>query len=397
MNYQHLIPRIAIGTAVLALTVLVFGWLSGGGDQVTVSQGAETPFASVPAGSAAEFTDDTAGSATEAPSTTAGELASENKGPTPTTGLEPEAGKETEAEREQEQGTVVVPPTTAVAVDENVGSPTTSDQPSEDQASTTPPTTEEPSESSNDTTAVPSTEAAPPAGAAEEVDSDVESTDLEASTSNPFPEALPSVSSPFPTTTTTTTTTATAPPTTVPPTTTAPVTTTAAAPPTTTPTQLSGSTFEAVVSTEIFRLVNCARTNDFTNWCESGDDIGWNIQGGERPGTALNRDTPLDGTSKQWSIDVSALENLAHSPASGIDYGENVASYGRPTDEFAFTAEHAKNSAALFMRLWMDSQGHRDNLLADQWSIIGVGTEMRVQQNSAGTFYIEAYSTQQFL
>ena len=149
---------------------------------------------------------------------------------------------------------------------------------------------------------------------------------------------------------------------------------------------------EAAVSNEVFRLVNCARTGS-ANWCQPGDDAGWGspVSASERPGTALTRSATLNSSSVAWSKQLTQQAAFEHSPGSGVDYGENVAWFGRSTTGASISPPGAIEAATQLMDQWMNSPGHRTNLLRSSYDTMGVGTAYLVNQQS-----FEVYGTQQF-
>ena len=162
---------------------------------------------------------------------------------------------------------------------------------------------------------------------------------------------------------------------------------------------LSQDEFDAVVADEIYRLTNCARTNTAT-WCMSGDSTGWNVSSAERnpsgvPLAPLGRSAALDTTSKDWTEQLTDVDHISHSPASGEQYGENVAYNPRLHAEFNLTMTNAAEAAAVLMQQWMDSPGHRSQILYPDYRHMGVGAVVQLGAPSPDTF-VECWGTQQF-
>ena len=160
-----------------------------------------------------------------------------------------------------------------------------------------------------------------------------------------------------------TTTTTTKPPTTT--TTTVPVTTT-----TTVPT-LTEAEFEAAVADEVFRLVNCARTGDYSAWCEQGDETEWDVAAEERSGLeALERSTSLDDAAKTWA-ETMATEGYLPSPyppEGGAK--ENRTTAWRAAD---LTADGVHLVAKRMMDQAMASTSRRPNIVSDAFGRFGSG------------------------
>ena len=213
-------------------------------------------------------------------------------------------------------------------------------------------------------------------------------------TASPAPSAPTTTTTPPPTTTSPTLTTITTAAPTTAPTTLAPTTTTTTAVPIPPSAQ---DQFETLISNEVFRLTNCARTGS-SDWCEPGDGQNWNVTAAERNGlTAYTRSGILDIGAINWTNFLVGQNSIYHSPESGITVAENVVKRELLFQPAAhdMTAANADAIAADFMQLWMDSPGHRPNILSDAYSHFGVGSSVVSTQGSDGLWTIEMLGTQQ--
>lgn len=89
----------------------------------------------------------------------------------------------------------------------------------------------------------------------------------------------------------------------------------------------------------------------------------------------LDQDPTLSGNSRQWSGQMAVDGNFEHS--TGWNVAENIAYTTAPDAD-----------AATFVDLWMNSPGHRANILHPDHTRVGVG----VAVSDSG----ETYATQQF-
>lgn len=143
--------------------------------------------------------------------------------------------------------------------------------------------------------------------------------------------------------------------------------------------------FETAVADEVFRLVNCARTGSST-WCDSGDQDGWNVTGAERSGlSAFARDASLDSSSHRWSTQLQSNGRLVHDnfdwangrsrAAENIVQGNFHDADGNVQHNPEFTPDSATSTALSVMTQWMDSTGHRRNILNPNLTDFGSGFE----------------------
>ncbi|RZV45857.1 MAG: hypothetical protein EX269_08750 [Acidimicrobiales bacterium] len=117
---------------------------------------------------------------------------------------------------------------------------------------------------------------------------------------------------------------------------------------------LSEDQFTAIIADEIFRLVNVERAR-------AGVD-------------PLVRDAALDAGSKRWSTAMAAPGALfMHDPNLGFA-GENIAQNYILED---YTRSLAAAHAGSLMGQWMNSSGHRANILKADYENFGAGVAMK--------------------
>ena len=100
-----------------------------------------------------------------------------------------------------------------------------------------------------------------------------------------------------------------------------------------------------------------------------------NEERAERGLEPLNQDPTLSANSRQWSAQMAAQGTFEHS--TGWNVAENIAYTTAPDAD-----------AATFVDMWMNSPGHRANILHPDHTRIGVG--VAVSDDGA------TYATQQF-
>lgn len=154
-------------------------------------------------------------------------------------------------------------------------------------------------------------------------------------------------------------------------------------------TVLTQSQYEAAIADEYFRLVNCARTGNYSVWCQPGDETGWNVSLFERDGlSAYERSTVLDDRSKTWSEEMAATDNFRHDPSGGR---ENIAGFSSRLDTYTFA--DARTAAKDTMNDWMNSAGHRSNILHPAPITYGSGVAVGPVGSNGASW---VYSTQRF-
>lgn len=163
-----------------------------------------------------------------------------------------------------------------------------------------------------------------------------------------WPPLLAAQTSPTRATAGTTTAPPTTHPTTTAPTTTVPTTTTPAPAPTTT------STPPPSQSAQVFALVN---QNRAAAGCK-----------------ALTEDPRLDNAAQAHSVDMATQHYFSHTTPAGVtfDKREEAAGYPSPGGE---NIAMGQTSAQQVMTDWMNSPGHRANILNCSFTAIGIGLD----------------------
>lgn len=109
----------------------------------------------------------------------------------------------------------------------------------------------------------------------------------------------------------------------------------------------------AVMENEIVRLVNVERA-----------------RAGVSP---LVKNSTLASGSRAWSSHLTTSSNFQHDPNLEWHVGENIAqNYWLGS----YTAATAREHAAEMMNQWMNSSGHRQNILRESYHQIGVGVAL---------------------
>ncbi|HEX5114490.1 MAG TPA: CAP domain-containing protein [Pseudonocardiaceae bacterium] len=135
-------------------------------------------------------------------------------------------------------------------------------------------------------------------------------------------------------------------------TTTAPSTTTTARPPATSTTARTTTTPATTQQDQVFTLVNQARA-------QAGC-------------AALKNDPRLTQAAQGHSDDMSANHYFDHTTPSGVTFDAREKAAGYPTPGGENIAE-GQTSAQQVMTDWMNSSGHRANILNCQFTAIGIG------------------------
>ncbi|KAA9154285.1 CAP domain-containing protein, partial [Amycolatopsis acidicola] len=152
--------------------------------------------------------------------------------------------------------------------------------------------------------------------------------------------------------------------TTVPPTTTTtvPPTTTSSAPPTTAP--LSKTSTQAKPATT---------ARPATDSSTAGQMLA--LVNEERAGAgcrALTLDSRLTDAAQRHSDDMSARDYFSHTTPEGVTFGQRIKAAGYPSPGAENIAE-GSSTVAQTMRLWLNSDGHRRNILNCSYAKLGVG------------------------
>ena len=94
-------------------------------------------------------------------------------------------------------------------------------------------------------------------------------------------------------------------------------------------------------------------------------------QAGCRP---LEVDDRLVAAANGHSSDMAARHYFAHTTPEGVTFDERIEQAGYPQPGAENIAQGQQDADAV-MRSWMDSEGHRDNILNCDLAKIGVGVE----------------------
>ncbi|MDO5661081.1 MAG: S-layer homology domain-containing protein [Brachybacterium sp.] len=104
----------------------------------------------------------------------------------------------------------------------------------------------------------------------------------------------------------------------------------------------------------------------------------------------LRRDTRIDTVAATWSAQLTTAD-FRHNP----DYGEQMPSgWRRVAENIAYVGSSDRTADAVatdLVRNWMDSDGHRQNILSEAVNTIGVGVATR---HEGGLTYV--FATQNF-
>lgn len=98
-----------------------------------------------------------------------------------------------------------------------------------------------------------------------------------------------------------------------------------------------------------------------------------NVERAKKPGCApLAEESHLDKAAQDYSDDMSAGNFFSHTSPAGVTFDQRIknAGYTKPGGE---NIAMGQTSAAQVMESWMNSQGHKDNILNCDFAKIGVG------------------------
>ena len=140
------------------------------------------------------------------------------------------------------------------------------------------------------------------------------------------------------------------------------------------PTTLTEDQFEDAVADEVFRLVNCARTGDYSGWCEQDDESGWNVTSAERSElSVVARVESLETDAKAWAEVMAATGVYQHSPSPRVSGAlENIAQ----SLSVELTSAEVERVSKDLMDQWMGSSGHRRWIVSEATTEFGSGFEL---------------------
>jgi uncharacterized protein YkwD len=99
---------------------------------------------------------------------------------------------------------------------------------------------------------------------------------------------------------------------------------------------------------------------------------------------ALADDAQLDGLAQAWADQLAAAGHLAHQDLHGLITSAYMAGWQRLTENVFQGGASSTN--ALVENMWMNSTGHRDDILDPNVNRVGVG----VAHDGAGNTYVVA-------
>jgi uncharacterized protein YkwD len=90
----------------------------------------------------------------------------------------------------------------------------------------------------------------------------------------------------------------------------------------------------------------------------------------------LKVDGRLNTAAQRHSADMASRQTMSHTGGNGSSFDERIeaAGYPRPAAE---NIAYGQDSAASVVAAWMDSEGHRRNILNCSYTAIGVGYDPR--------------------
>ncbi|GAA5162030.1 MULTISPECIES: CAP domain-containing protein [Amycolatopsis] len=89
---------------------------------------------------------------------------------------------------------------------------------------------------------------------------------------------------------------------------------------------------------------------------------------------ALAEDSRLDTAAQKFSEDMSARDYFAHSTPEGVTFDQRIKAAGYPSPAAENIAK-GSTTAAQTMQMWMNSDGHRRNILNCSYQKLGVGLD----------------------
>lgn len=106
---------------------------------------------------------------------------------------------------------------------------------------------------------------------------------------------------------------------------------------------------------------------------------------------ALTYNDPLAQVAYDHSWDMDSRDFFSHDNPDGLDPFDRMANQGVTFSSAGENIAAGQTTAASVMTSWMNSQGHKDNILSANYTEIGIGVK---ETTMAGSFSI--YWTQNF-
>lgn len=88
---------------------------------------------------------------------------------------------------------------------------------------------------------------------------------------------------------------------------------------------------------------------------------------------SLERHSGLDTVAHDHSLDMQSMSNLSHTGSDGSGVGERISRAGISYSTAGENVARGQTSAQQVMNSWMDSPGHRANILNPAYTHIGIG------------------------
>lgn len=101
---------------------------------------------------------------------------------------------------------------------------------------------------------------------------------------------------------------------------------------------------------------------------------------------AVSTDGALTAAAQGHSADMAANDYFSHTSQDGRSFGDRIRAAGYGGGAIAENIAAGQSSASSVMASWMDSSGHRANILNCSYSRIGVGV---AQGGSMGTYWTQ--------
>jgi uncharacterized protein YkwD len=89
---------------------------------------------------------------------------------------------------------------------------------------------------------------------------------------------------------------------------------------------------------------------------------------------ALTDDSRLDTAAQKFSEDMSARDYFSHTTPEGVTFAQRITAAGYPSPAAENIAK-GSTTAAQTMDMWMNSDGHRQNILNCAYRALGVGLD----------------------
>ncbi len=102
----------------------------------------------------------------------------------------------------------------------------------------------------------------------------------------------------------------------------------------------------------------------------------------------VTSDGALDAAARGHSADMAANDYFSHTGLDGRSFGDRIRAAGYPGGSIAENIAAGQGSASSAMASWMESSGHRANILNCSFRHIGVGV---ARGGSYGTYWTQTF------